>query len=278
MKSIKDLIKEGRLAEARANLVAAVKNHPNDTAARTLLFQVLLFLGEWDKAQRHLELLADFDANMAGAGPLYSNLLKCERERLEVVSFRALPSFLPATPTYFEDYYQACQQLQSDGDGAGKDRFDAMEMRIPQVAGTINGAAFSGMRNTDDVLAFALEVFAHDRYLWVPFEAIREIVVTPPQSLLDLLWIPASITTWGGLSMNGFLPVLYPESWKHDNEQVRMGRMTDWSAPCGDCVRGVGQQVFVFGDRDVAILEWKDIQFKMTDQEGAQSAAPGEEG
>ncbi len=277
MKSIKDLIKEGKLAEARANLVAAVKKSPGDTAARTMLFQVLLFLGEWDKAQRHLEMLAQLDANMAAAAPLYNNLLKCERERVEVVSFRTLPSFLPATPTYFESYHKACQHLQTSLDGTGKDLFCAMELEIPEVAGTVNGVEFSGMRNTDDVLAFALEVFAHDRYVWVPFESIREIIVTPPQSLLDLLWIPASITTWGGLSMNGFLPVLYPHSWQHDNEQVRMGRMTDWSAQYGDCVRGAGQQVFVFGDQDLAILEWRNIQFKMTDQEISPSAAMGAE-
>jgi type VI secretion system protein ImpE len=269
----KELIKEGKLGEARANLVSAVKTHPGDTASRTLLFQVLLFSGEWDKAERHLQTLAELDAQMATAIPLYTNLLDCERERAEVVSCRTMPSFLPATPTYFEDYYNACQQLQSNPDGWGKEIFTAMELQLPHVAGTVNGVEFSGMRNTDDVLAFALEVFAHDRYFWVPFEAIREIIVTPPKSLLDLMWIPASITTWGGLSMNGFLPVLYPDSWKHDNEQVRMGRMTDWFAQSGDCVRGAGQQVFVFGDQDISLLELRDIQFKMTTQEHSQPVA-----
>jgi type VI secretion system protein ImpE len=182
-----------------------------------------------------------------------------------------MPSFLPATPAYFEDYYMACQQLQSNLDGKGLEIFEAMASQIPQVSGTVNGVEFSGMRNTDDVLAFALEVFAHDRYFWVPFDAIREIIVTPPQTLLDLMWISASITTWSGLSMNGYLPVLYPESWKHDNEQIKMGRMTDWFTPSGTCVRGAGQQVFVFGDQDISILELRDIQFKMIAEEISQA-------
>jgi type VI secretion system protein ImpE len=269
--NIKDLIKKGKLAEARSILVAAVKNHPGDTASRTLLFQVLLFLGEWDKAQRHLEVLGAGDVQTeAGIAP-YQNLLKCERERIEVVSGKTMPSFLPATPTYFSDYYRACQQLQTNLDGKGQEIYEAMAAQIPQVAGTVNGVEFSGMRNTDDVLAFALEVFAHDRYFWVPFEAIREIIVTPPQTLLDLMWISASITTWSGLSMNGYLPVLYPDSWKHDNEQVKIGRMTDWFTPSGSCVRGAGQQVFVFGDHDISILELRDIQFKMIAPEISQS-------
>ncbi len=269
--NIKDLIREGKLAEARAELVAAVKTHPGDTASRTLLFQVLLFLGEWDKAQRHLEMLVAGDVQTSVGVAPYENLLKCERERLEVALGKTLPSFLPATPTYFEDYHKACQQLQSNLDGKGQEIFETMASQIPQVTGTVNGVEFSGMRNTDDVLAFALEVFAHDRYVWVPFEAIREIIVTPPQTLLDLMWISASITTWSGLSMNGYLPVLYPDSWKHDNVQVKMGRMTDWFTPSGSCVRGAGQQVFVFGDQDISILELQDVQFKMVAPEIPQS-------
>jgi len=269
--NIKDLIKEGKLSEARVNLVSTVKNHPSDTASRFLLFQILLFLGEWDKAERHLELLADLDANMAPAVSLYKNLLKCERERRDVVSFRTLPSFLPSTPTYFESYYKACQPLHANVDVGAADIFRGLEEQIPLVTGTVNGLEFSGIRNTDDLLAFALEVFAHDRYLWVPFESIREIIVTPPKTLLDLMWISASITTWGGLSMNGFLPALYPDTCKHDNEQIRMGRMTDWSTEGGACVRGVGQQVFVFGNQDMSILEWREIHFKMTAQEIPQS-------
>jgi protein involved in temperature-dependent protein secretion len=59
---------------------------------------------------------------------------------------------------------------------------------------------------------------------------------------------------------------MYPETWKHGDEQVRMGRMTDWSSPAGGSVRGAGPQVFIFTDQDISILELKDIQFKMTTQ------------
>jgi type VI secretion system protein ImpE len=263
----KDLIKEGRLAEARAELVATLKDHPGDTASRTLLFQVLLFSGEWDKAERHLEMLADRNPEMASAVALYKNLLKCERERLEVASLRAMPSFLPSIPNYFESYGTI---LQSGSAGEVDDYFHEIESRVPLVTGTVNGMEFSGIRNTDDILAFALEVFAHDRYIWVPFESIREIIIPPPKTLLDMIWISASITTWSGLSMNGFLPALYPDSWKHADEQIRMGRMTDWSSRGGSLVRGAGQQVFVLGDQDVSILELREVHCNLTAQEGIQ--------
>lgn len=258
---IKELIKNGQLNEARAALVNEVKNRPADPASRTLFFQVLLFCGEWDKANRHLEILAELDPQLSLAVAQYQNLLTCERQREAVCAGRELPSYLPEPPGYFHQWYSACQALRQ-GDDDAADRLLEMAASLPVVSGTINGQDFTGIRNADDTLAHALEIFAHDRYVWVPFEDIRELTVNAPQSLLDLLWIPASLTTWGGLSMNGFLPVLYPLSAQHPNEQVRLGRMTDWIALGTTGYRGVGQQVLLFGERDIPLLEIRDMRGK----------------
>ncbi|HAA04476.1 MAG TPA: virulence protein SciE type, partial [Syntrophobacteraceae bacterium] len=43
----KELIRAGRLTEARTLLTEAVKASPADMGLRTLLFQVLVFFGEW---------------------------------------------------------------------------------------------------------------------------------------------------------------------------------------------------------------------------------------
>ena len=62
----RDLIKAGRLSEARKQLIEEVKSSPADSGKRTLLFQVLIFCGEWDKAERHLETVAAQDARFQG--------------------------------------------------------------------------------------------------------------------------------------------------------------------------------------------------------------------
>ena len=258
---IKELIKNGQLGEARAALVNKVKNRPGDPASRTLLFQVLLFCGEWDKANRHLEILAELDSQLSLTVAQYQNLLTCERQREAVCTGRELPSYLPEPPAYFHPWSSACQALRQGDDDAAA-RLQEVAANLPVVSGTINGEEFIGMRNADDTLAHALEIFAHDRYVWVPFEDIRELTVNAPQSLLDLMWIPASLTTWGGLSMNGFLPVLYPLSAQHSDDQVRLGRMTDWIALGAAGYRGVGQQLFLFGETDIPLLEIREMRGK----------------
>lgn len=259
---IKELIKNGQLGEARAALVNEVKNHPADPASRTLFFQVLLFCGEWDKAHRHLDILAELDPQLSLTVAQYQNLLTCERQREAVCAGRELPSYLPEPPAYFHQWQEALQQLRASGDEQAAAGMQALSETLPVVSGTINGTEFTGLRNADDTLAHALEIFAHDRYVWVPFEDIRELIVNAPQSLIDLMWIPASLTTWGGLSMNGFLPVLYPLSYQQPDEQVRLGRMTDW-LPLGSAgYRGVGQQLFLFGETDIPLLEIREMRGK----------------
>lgn len=258
----KELIKNGQLSEARTALVNEVKNRPGDPASRTLLFQVLLFCGEWDKANRHLEILAELDPQLSLTVAQYQNLLTCERQREAVCAGRELPSYLPEPPVYFHQWHAALQGLRDGSDEGAANRMQALVETLPVVSGTINGEDFIGIRNADDTLAHALEIFAHDRYVWVPFEDIRELTVNAPQSLLDLMWIPASLTTWGGLSLNGFLPVLYPLSHQQPDAQVRLGRMTDWIALGAAGYRGVGQQVLLFGDRDMPLLEIREMRCK----------------
>jgi len=256
----KMLIRQGKLQEARGLLVADLRQRPNDTGARTLLFQVLLFQGDLEKAARHLEALTQLASDRGPALMQCMSLLHSEQERMSVLSLSGPPSYFPETPSYFNRVYP-CFQVGGSRDGRAIDAEAAT--RVPRVGGWVNGQKFDGLRNADDLLAHALEIFAHDRYLWVPFEAIREILMEPPANLLDLYWIPVSVTTWSGLSINGHLPVLYPFSWQHADPMVQMGRMTDWLSEAGGLVRGRGQQVFLFGALDLPLLEIRQVSFSM---------------
>jgi len=101
----------------------------------------------------------------------------------------------------------------------------------------------------------------HDRYVWIPFESLGELSISPPKTLLDLLWSPARLLTWEGLSANCYLPVLYPDSCAHVDDRVKLGRVTEWLPAGGSFVRGVGQHVFQAGEEDVSLLEIRDVVF-----------------
>ena len=257
----KELIKAGQLSEVRQQLVEAVRDKPGDMAARTLLFQVLCYLGEWDKADRHLEAIATQDPSREAGVIGYRNLIRAEKERLAVLEAGGCASFLTEPPAYLALYSAFRAKLAAKKADEAAELCQQLAGQIPAISGMANNSPFAGFRDTDSLLAPFLEVMAHERYLWVPFASLRELAITPPKTLLDLLWVPAHVTTWEGYAMNCFLPVLYPGSFLFEDERVRLGRMTDWISLGGSLARGVGQHVFEVGGLDMAILELTDVTF-----------------
>ena len=134
---------------------------------------------------------------------------------------------------------------------------------IQDVGGSVNGDTFSGLKDTDTFLSLFLEAIVHERYVWIPFEAIRELSISPPRTLFDLLWVTARITTWEGLTLNCFLPVLYPESFLHEDDRIKLGRMTDWTPLGGPFSKGMGQHVFQVGEEEIPLLEIQDAVFQV---------------
>lgn len=257
----KDLIKAGRLSDARKQLTEEVKAKPGDSGRRTLLFQVLAFYGEWDKAERHLDAIGTQDVAADVAVQVYKNLIHAERERTEVCKLKRRPSFLPETPSYLEMYYAAQTKIGEKNIDEAKLLLDQVEAQRPVISGTMNGKSFTGFKDTDTFLSLFLEAIVHERYVWIPFEAIRELVVSAPKTLFDLLWITARITTWDGLTMNCYLPVLYPNSFLHEDDRIKLGRMTDWISLGGQFTKSIGQHVFQVGEDDMSILEIREALF-----------------
>jgi len=259
--TVKELIKSGQLTEARQQLVATLRDKPGDTSARTLLFQVLCYCGEWDKADRHLEAIAVQDVSREAGVLDYRNLIRAEKERLAVMEKGGIASFLTEPPAYLDLLSAARAKLAEKKADAAKEFLSRIDAARPAISGVVNGTPFAGFCDTDTLLAPFLEVIAHDQYLWVPFESLRELSITPPKTLLDLLWVSAHVTTWEGYAMNCYLPTLYPGSFHQEDERIRLGRMTDWISLGGSLARGVGQHVYAVGEQDMALLEIRDVTF-----------------
>ena len=260
----KELIQAGRLSEARRLLIEEVKAKPADTGARTLLFQVLALGGEWDKAVRHLDMISTQDPDRAVGVHTYLDIVKAEQERLAIVQGRQQPSVMPEAPAYFPAYLSYLEAIRRGGFDEARTLIAEIDEARPAVSGTRDGRRFEGFSDTDARLYAFVEAFAHDRYVWIPFEALREIVIHEPRDFFDLIWVTASITTWEGLSMNCCMPVVYPETFLADDEQAKLGRLTEWAPLGGGLSRGIGQHVYAVGDEDVSILEIRTINFELT--------------
>jgi len=64
------------------------------------------------------------------------------------------------------------------------------------------------------------------------------------------------------------LPTLSPLSWRHSDNQVRLGRATDWQDDGTGTVVPVGQKMFSVDEDDIPILEIRKLEF------AAAQAAP----
>jgi type VI secretion system protein ImpE len=257
---IKELIQNCQLSEAREQVVEGLKKNPADMGLRTTLMQILCFLQEWDKAEKHLDILLSQDEAIRGGVQQYKTLLQAEKERERVAEFAKLPIFLPKSSASAEKCSQARDLYVADNKAESLEVLEQLRQELAQLNGTINGEPFSGFEDVDSFLGGFLEAVVYDQYVWIPFTAIREIIIEPPTSLGDLFWISANITTWDDLSINAFLPVVYPGNSEQDG-QVQMGRITKWNIVDDSFLKGAGQHLYTCGDNDFGILEIRELIF-----------------
>ena len=63
MENSNQLFQAGKLNEAVQALNAEVRNHPEDSKRRIFLFELLCFSGEYDRAEKQLDVLGSDDIN-----------------------------------------------------------------------------------------------------------------------------------------------------------------------------------------------------------------------
>jgi type VI secretion system protein ImpE len=95
----------------------------------------------------------------------------------------------------------------------------------------------------------------------VPFEHIQRLEIQPPKELRDLIWTKAILELTTGTVAEVFLPVLYPNSYKHENELVRLGRMTDWKSLPNEIYVGYGLRTFLSDSKEKTLFEISSLTF-----------------
>lgn len=243
------LLQAGRLAEAVAAQQAAVKARPLDPGDRYLLFGLLCFAGEWDRATRQLDVLVHQDPQLVASAGVYGGLLAAERHRAAVFAGEAAPLLPPDAPAHAAERQAALAAWRGGDAAAAGRRLEAAVAAQPALAGRLDGLEFAGLRDLDDLLGSVLEVFAGGRYLWLPLERIRRLTIAEPGHLLDLLWLPARLEGADGETAAVHLPVLYAGSAAAPDDQLRLGRQTDWRDE-GPFYRGLGQRLLACAGRD----------------------------
>jgi len=136
------------------------------------------------------------------------------------------------------------------------------------VSGTLNGKRFETLLDADPRIGARLEIFAAGQYLWIPLRHVASIRVDAPRRLRDLIWAPAKILTgpeFEGLELGETLiPAISPLSSQHDDDDVRLGRVTEWVATDDGGEVLMGQKLLLVDNEEFPILELRELEINAT--------------
>lgn len=271
MTHAKELFDAGKLDEAIEELLRDVKANPSEISKRTFLFELSCFTGDWARAERQLDVIGHQSTQAELGVMIYRANIKAEQERQRVFDEGVQPHFLKEPPAYVDLCIAAIKQIRQGELQQARATLDQAEEERPAIAGNLFGKKFIDFRDYDDLVAPVLEVFVKDKYVWLPFEQIKRLDVTPPRVLRDLLWSSAHIEATDGTIGEVYIPALYAGTSDSDNDQLRLGRMTDWKQIGDSLYRSYGLRVFAVDGEEKSLFEATRVEF---DPVGEQAAEP----
>jgi type VI secretion system protein ImpE len=261
MTQAKALLDAGKLGEAIEELTREVKAHPTDAARRTFLFEVLCFAGEWDRAEKQLDAIGHQNVKAEIGVQMYHSILKAERDRRKLFSDGLHPHFLIEPPAYVDLHLAAVNRVREGSLAEAREALDRAEEQRPALPGTFNGTSFEDFRDWDDLLGPVLELILNGQYTWLPFEQIKRMEISAPKTMRDLLWASARLEARDGTIGEVYVPALYAGSYESQNDQVRLGRMTDWRQLSDDLSLAVGLRLFLVDGDDKPLFEARAVEF-----------------
>jgi type VI secretion system protein ImpE len=238
----RQLFEAGKLNAAIEALGAELRDNPTDTQRRTFLFELLCFAGNHARAEKQLDILSSAGQDAAMGTLLYRSALHAESVRTEMFRKRTFP--VDAAPS---------------GD----------------VSGTLNGKPFSSIEDGDPRIGARLEIFAAGQYTWIPWQQIASIKMEAPKRLRDLIWASAILRTseaFQGQELGEILlPALTPLSFDSSDDELRLGRATDWTEEADGEFLPIGQKMLLVDGEQVPLLSIRELEIHQAE---AEKAAP----
>jgi type VI secretion system protein ImpE len=226
-----ELYRTGRLREAITALGEELRKNPLDAKRRTFLFELLLFAGEYDRAEKQLEVLAGAGTDAAAGTLLYRSALYAERTRQDMFARNQTPAL------------------------AARD----------QVAGVCDGQPFHQFHDSDPRIGANLEVYMAGSYTWIPVAYLRKVEIEPPANLRDLMWARARVETTPEFRLQELgevlIPAICPLSSRHLDETVQLGRVTAWEEdPVHESVP-FGAKMMMVDGADIPLLSIRRVEW-----------------
>ncbi len=256
------LLQEGRTEEALSALKAQVRDRPQDVELRVLLFALHCVLGKWDKAANDLAAVAALDASWTVPAQVYQCCLGAEAVRREVFDGHAKPLVMGEPEEWLAWNVQglalaaACKPKEAWE--VHRRAFDS----APELPCKVDGRSCQWISDVDRRLGPVLEAYLDGSYYWIPFTRLQRIEITPPEFLIETVWLPAKLTISGGAELAAQLPARYPGTEGHVDGALCLGRLTEWLELPGGGGKPLGQKRLEGDDADFGFLSCRVVEFE----------------
>jgi type VI secretion system protein ImpE len=255
--AIRACLRNGDTQGAQAAATAAVKAQPGDSRHRVALFQLLCLHGAWERALGQLEVIGQLDSQAMPMVGTYRAAIECEAVRGAVFEGRATPLAFGEPRRWLALLVEALH-AQGGGDSAGAARLrDEALGEADAASGTFNGVAFDWIADADVRLGPVLEAVINGKYYWMPFSALAQLDIEPPEDLRDMIWLPAHFVFVNGGETVGLIPTRYPGAERDSDSLIRLARKTEWTADG----MGSGQRMFATDVDEYPLLDARSIVF-----------------
>jgi len=226
-----ELLRAGHLDEAIAALGPELREQPSDVRCRLFLFELLCLAGNYDRAEKQLNILAD-STDSGRTGALFLRvLLEAEKARQKLAASGEFP-----------------ESAGESGPGAW------------------NGSAFQRLEDADPRQPSHFEFITSGGYHRIALDEVLQVDMEPPKRLRDLIWAPATVVfrKREDSAADALIPVLAPGSFSHPDPQVRLGRSTVWETRDGVEIP-FGQRLFIIEQDEMPVLELRSLVFERRD-------------
>lgn len=260
LSAAEEKLRAADLSGALADLQAEVRRNPAEPRSRIFLSQLLMVIGDWDRALTQLNVISEMDASAIPMTRAYAAAIQCEQLRASILKGERSPLIFGDPQPWLALMVQSLSALAAGRNvQADEIRAEAFEA-APATAGTLNGTAFEWIADADSRLGPVLEVLLNGAYYWVPFQRIAVIELEEPADLRDLVWLPATFTWANGGQAAGFVPTRYPGTESAADPVLRLARKTEWNSIGSEAYAGLGQRVLVTSADEVPLLEVRELR------------------
>lgn len=279
LSDLNQLLLEGQLMAAVEVCKQAVRNQPAALEPRVALFELSIFLGDWDRCKNQVETIMSL-----GGDPMHwlGHLANVHAAKSRVACWQGLTQ-PPVVGACSNEDGLMIERLWAAIKDAASGCLVATEENAADFGdlcfgpGSFNGEPFASLATLDSRLPGILEISDGGEYAWLWLRAVSRIEMQGgATNLAEVLWIPARVFLTNGEVKSAAIFGLYPGTERAPQPRIVLGRETAWDEASETLALGVGGQLFLVDERPVPFQQVRLIEFALESLPEPTAPVPAE--